>query len=61
MKKFSASNKYMATTNKVWFSVGGKNGVTYKLILLIKVFSLYIEIKIILYERGGNEVVVASC
>ena len=51
----------MATTNKVWFSVGGKNGVTYKLILLIKVFSLYIEIKIILYERGRNEVVVASC
>ena len=30
------------------FSVGGKNGVTYKQILLIKVFALYIEIKIIL-------------
>ena len=35
----------MATTNEMWFSVGGKNGVTYKLrtYCFIKVFALYIE------------------
>ena len=31
MKKLSESNSYMATTNEMWFSVGGINGVTYKL------------------------------